>query len=263
MKRLTLLVLMCITLSANSQDLSRFYYFDKPYEDDTYLDISLTFSFLRNPVAPYPSEHHLNGKSGDLSMRSIHYGLGESRFLYKHKLLFDLFLIVENQVNGDGSAYYRQVESSVTNGIIGWFSFGWNFISTDRLCMALGGNLNDYFLGNTYRIDTFGHVKSYEPQGYWFAAGPSLFADYALTDFLVLHSHFSYSIGYWRAVSLDYADTEINDAYPKPHVAGLNIQLQTRWGIYTGLDYTRLINRGYNPNKTTRVDILLGFKFPL
>lgn len=262
---LCLLVLCFFCVPATlGQTLTDFTYFDKDYNDDTYLSTSWSYTFSSNPAAPNPAAHSVQGGTAKLDIRSVHFERGHSRSLYQHKLLFDMILILDNMINKDGSKYYREEGSGLTTGIIGWYSFGWNIISKDRLCVALGGNLNDYFITNSYRLDSSStNLTSIEPQGYWFSGGPSAFADVYLNKYAIIHAMTSYSMGYWRAASLTYGGTQVDDSYPKPHFGGLSIELQTHWGAFVGLDHNWLINRGSNSNKTKRTDFLVGFKFPL
>lgn len=259
-----LIVLIFSTSGVNSQSLDEFQYFNRKYADDLYLGIFPTFTFVSNREAPNPSAHRISGFTGKLDLRNVTFEMGERRFLYQHKLLFDMLLIIENQVNGDGSAYYRSEESGLTTGIIGWTSWGWNMFGNGRYCVASGVNINDYFLSNSYKLEAnTDNLTTIEPQGYWFAAGPSVFFDYMLNKNFLLQTHASYSFGVWRAVNLEYDDTRVDDSYPNPHFGGLNFELHTRWGFFTGIDYNFLINRGNNPNNTKRFDILIGFRFPV
>ncbi|MFC0876730.1 hypothetical protein ACE01N_09050 [Saccharicrinis sp. FJH2] len=261
-----LIAILCIIIPSilKSQTLNDFKYFDKQYAYDSYLLITPAYALLWNSEAPNANAHRLNGFTGKLDMRKINYGTGERRYLYQHKLLFDLLLILNNQINGDGSAYYRQESSGLTTGILGWLSLGWNVVSTDRFCMAFGGNINDYFLTSSYRFDPeSNNLTTIEPQGYWFAGGPSAFFDYLINSNFLIQAHASYSLGFWRAAKLEYGGTQIDDNYPNPHFAGLNLELQSRWGFITGIDYNFLLNRGDNPNNTQRLELMIGFRFPI
>lgn len=264
MKRYIILCVMLLPFFVTGQTLSEFKYFSKTYDDDIYIGLAPTYSFSWNSEAPDSEAHSVRGITGKLDIRKVNFKKGEKRYYYQHKLVFDMLLIIDNQINGDGSAYHRQEGSGFTTGWIGWFSMGWNIVGSDKFCLALGGNINDYFLTNSYRLDTdINNLTSLEPQGYWFAGGPSAFADYVLGKYFLFHSHFSYSLGFWRVVSLDYKGTQIDNSYPKPHFGGMNIELQSKFGLFGGVDYNWLINRGENPNNTKRIDIVFGFRLPL
>lgn len=263
MKIIIITLLFVFPVVLFGQSFRDFTYFNKEYADDTYLGIAPAFVLVSNRDAPNPEQHSLSGFSGTLELRKVNFDVGASRFLYRNKLVFDVLLIANNMINDDGSAYYRSESSGLTTGIIGWYSKTWNLYVNDRFCFALGGNLNDYFLTSSYRLDETDNLTTIEPNGYYFAAGPSMLFDYLINDNFILHTHASYSMSYWRAVNNTYGDVVEDDSYPKPHFAGVNIQLQSKWGVYAECDCNFLINRGNNPNKTKRLEFVLGFKLPL
>jgi len=102
-----------------------------------------------------------------------------------------------------------------------------------------------------------------EPQGYWFGTGPSVFVDYYINQYFILHGHMAYSAGFWRAEELDDNPEYVDDSYPNPHFGSINLIIQSKWGFMTGIDYNWLINRGENPNNTRRFDLIVGFRFPI
>lgn len=245
-----------------SQNLQSFTYLGDQMGGELYLGFSAEYCMLANPEAPHPDLHNIRGFSGKVDMKRIGFEKGDQQYSMEYKLLGDVALILHNQINGDGSQYYRQIGSSISNGLLGWHSWGWNVVATDRFTLATGFNLNDYFYGKTYVSDTTSNgVVSPEPQGYYFAAGPTLFSNVYLNDFLMINAKASYSFSYWRAVSLSYAVVDNN--YPKPHFGSMNIELITKWGLFAGFDYNWVINRGNLPDKTSRKDFLLGFRFVL
>lgn len=247
-----------------AQSISDFNYLKEEYNERTFIDINPTYTMVRNNAAPYPEHHKLNGWSGSLTIRKVDFGRGKWQYRFEHRLLFDLILILQNMIDSDGKKYYRSESSGYTTGPIGWWSFGPNVIANNRMSMGIGANFNDYFLGASYHIDSLSQdLTTLEPQGYWFSGGPALFTDVRLNNTFLIHLHASYSFGFWRAVSLSYSDTEINDAYRKPDFGGVNVQLQSRWGVFLGFSHNWLINRTPNPNSTTRSDIHIGFKLPL
>ena len=262
MKYFSVFFFLFIGLTSMGQPV--FKYLGDDYTGEMYLGTSATYSFLSNNEAPNPELHKLKGFSAKVDLRSTPWELGTVKYFMQYKLLGDLALIVDNQINDDGSAYYRQVSSSITNGLLGWHSFGWTFISNPRMSIALGANINDYFFGATYKVDSLpqsGNLASPEPQGYYFAAGPSVLADIKLNNYLLLHLHGAYSFSYWRAVSLSYASED--DSYPKPHFYQITTELMSPWGVFLGMDYNTLVNRGDLPNNTRRLDFQLGFRWVL
>ncbi len=264
MKFTAFILILTVISGLNAQSIRDFNYLKEEYNERTFIDINPTYTMVRNQAAPFPEHHKINGWSGSLTIRKADFSRGAWQYRYEHRLLFDLILILQNMVDGDGQKYYRSETSALTTGLIGWWSFAPNVIANDRLTVGVGANFNDYFLGASYRLDSLSQdLTTLEPQGYWFAGGPAFFSDLRLNSTFLLHMHASYSMGFWRAVSLSYADTEINDAFKKPHFGGINVQLQSRWGVFLGFSHNWLVNRSPNPNATTRSDIHIGFKLPL
>ena len=262
MKKITAIIIIFSPLIFLGQDLQSFKCLGDPMGGELYLGVSAEYVMLANPDAPHPELHNLKGFSGKIDMNRFGFEKGDMQYSFEYKLLADIATILHNQINGDGSAYYRQVGSSISNGILGWHSWGWNVVSTNNFTIAPGFNLNDYFYGKTYVSDTTSNgVVSPEPQGYYFSAGPTLFSNVYINDYLILHTKASYSFSYWRAVSLEYA--VVDDNYPKSHFGSLNLELITKWGLFVGFDYNWVINRGNLPDKTSRKDFLLGFRFVL
>ncbi len=263
MKSITLFLLVFLPFSLFCQSINDFKYFNKEYANDNYIGIAPTIVSISNNEAPNPEQHKISGLSGTLEIRKVNFDINDSRFLYRNKLVFDLFLIVDNMINDDGNAYYRSEGSGLTTGIIGWYSKTWNIYSNQRLCLSVGGNLNDYFLTSSYRLEDTNSLSTNEPNGYYFSAGPSILFDFLVNKNFIVHAHANYSMSYWRAANNTYGDVIEDDSYPKPHFAGLNLQLQSKWGVYTEVDYNFLINRGNNPNNTKRIELIIGFKLPI
>lgn len=263
--RYLLLLLLTSPLFGLSQNLEDFKYFQQNANNKVFFGASLSHSNLSNNAAPFPENHIIKGLSAKIDMRKLNFNKAGKKFTYQHKLLADVFLIVRNQVIGDGSKYHRQLGSSITNGLIGWYSQYWNIVSKDKFAAAIGFNLNDYFLSSTYNIDSTGGItfKTYEPQGYWFAAGPSVSFDFAVTEYLNVNVSSSYSMGYWRAVGLSWGDAEEDDDYPNPHFYHFNLEILSKFGAFVGVDYQMLVNRGHRPNNSKRLDFLFGMRLPI
>lgn len=181
---------------------------------------------------------------------------------FQNKTIGDAIFILGKEIT-TGKGAERSETSTVTTGLIGWTSWGWNVIDRPKSSFALGFNLNDYIIGATYiYTDPFGQPLSpvtTEPQGYYWAGGPSFFFDYQISEKLNLQSFASYSLAFWRPVSLSYAVED--KSYAKPHFVQFNVELHTPFHLYGGVDFTSLINRGDLPNSTKRFDLLVGYQF--
>ncbi|MFM7024222.1 MAG: hypothetical protein ACKOXB_14710 [Flavobacteriales bacterium] len=255
-------VLICLLLThcLSAQTLADFKYLNYPYVNEWYVGIGISRSSISNPAAPFPERHRLNAISGTIELKKSAFDKGEMRYYGQHKLLPDMLVLTKQAIEINTNALNRDENSYLANGIFGWHSFTWNLHSPSKYSLALGINLNDYFLGSTYYTDTVpNHWVSPEPQGYYFAAGPSLQANYMLGKYFMAELLATYSISYWRAVSLSYAT--VNNKYPKPHFAQLHAELFSTWGLFAGIDYNFIINRGDIPNSTQRLDLSLGFRF--
>lgn len=263
MLRILSLTIIFISINLYSQNAGFvFKYLGDEYTNETYLGVSASYTFLSNAAAPYAENHAINGWTGRVDIRRTGWDKGELKYMMNYKLLGDLILILENQVNADGKKYYRSESSSITNGPLGWHSFAWGFLNSDIYSLGFGFNMNDYILGASYYKDSLRNkMVSDEPQGYYFGAGPAFCADFRISNWVMIHFQSSYSFSYWRPVSLSYAT--VDNSYPKPHFFHSTLEMMSPWGLFFGIDYSQIINRGNLPNKIKRTDLLLGFRFVL
>lgn len=224
--------------------------------------VALSFSSLSNPAAPNKSAHSISGLAIKLDYKKYNLERGGKRMFFQHKTIGDLLFLLSKEVR-KGQGAERAENSTLSTGLIGWTSWGWNVLGNNKSSIAVGFNLNDYIVGSTYVYTNAQGVKqtpvTTEPQGYYWGGGPSFFYDHQLTDKLVLQSFLGYSLAFWRAVSLSYAQED--KAYPKPHYLHLNAEVQTSFHLYAGFDFTAQLNRGDLPNKTKRLDLLVGYRF--
>lgn len=259
--QLILGILILGNISLQAQSISDFTYLNGDYEDELLIGLAFSNTFGSNNDAPNAEAHKLKGYSWEVNMRKVRLGTGEVSWRWQHKLLGDMTILVRD-IFKDNSNYYRKENSGLTSGYLGWWNWTWNLHKPQKHLISAGFNLHDYFLTSSYHVDSLPEnddLISLEPQGYYFSAGPSLAAQYQVSDWLLMETVASYSLSYWRAVSLTYA-LEDND-YPKPHWGQLNLGLISKWGFYADMNYNWVINRGDLPNNTKRFDILLGFRF--
>lgn len=242
------------------QSLTDFKYYDYPFENEVYIDAALSFSNAFNPAAPNPSFHNKTGWTGAIGVRKYTFEPFQWRVYYHNKLVGDVFTIFNESVKNDPNIIYRSIESGLTTGILGWFNFTCNTVTTDKHSLGLGFNLNDYFLSSTYSSDSTGNGwTSLEPQGYFFGVGPSVSYIYLPSKYIFLELNGSYSFPYFQAANLSYAIKE--EDYPHPHFANLSIEIQSKFGFYFSTEYNFIINRGDIPNKTRRINYIIGFRF--
>lgn len=258
-----LFALFCLWASlSHAQSLTEFAYLGDEYGGNTYVGLMVKKSRIANPEAPNAEAHSKEAFGGEVNIRSANFDLGGFKYSFSYKLLPDLIFILDNKISGDGAAFDRREESGLTGGVLGWHGFGWNVIAGDRVAVAPGFNLNDYFIAASYlESDSSKQLVSLEPQGWYLAAGPSLFVDVLLTRFLMVQTQFDYSFAYTRPVSLTYGVSD--DDYPLPHVWHASAELVSSIGLFAGAEFQQLVNRGAIPGNTRRLDLTFGFKFVL
>lgn len=251
------------SLSLSAQSLESFKNGkDEFYDGFGHWGFSLSISNLSNPAAPNPDAHSMTGLTLKIDYKKYSFEKGSRHMFFQNKTIGDLLFILGSEISS-GKGAERSESSTISTGLIGWTSWGWNLVGKEKASVALGFNLNDYIIGSTYIYsDSQGQLQSpltTEPQGYYWGGGPSLFFDYAISEKLVLQTFAAYSLAFWRPVSLSYAQED--KSYPKPNFLHLNAEIQTSFHLYGGVDFTSLINRGDLPNDTKRVDIIIGYRF--
>ena len=252
-----------LALPGLAQNIESFEYFNDPIDGEAFIGIGINRSLITNSAAPYPENHRLAGGTLYLDLKQSKYGAGQLSIYYTNQLIGDLIFSLARSLNGK-SALFRHESTTLTSGYTGWLDFHLNLTKPGLVQPFLGGHHHDYLIGSTYVVDssnTPSHWVSNEPQGYYFAAGPTVGARMALGDILMLEAKANYSVGYVRIVSVDYANRD--DDYAKPHFVQLQLDLQTKWGVFGMLQHHRIINRGDLPNNTHRWDATLGFRIML
>lgn len=250
--------------SGLSQSLNDFTYLNEKYgADELYIGLNPTYTFVSNNAAPYPERHQLRGFSGDISMRKVNFQRGKINWNWQHKMFVDVFLLIGEALTGDPNAIYRNESTGLTCGVTGWLDFTWALNHPNgRFQVSLGVNHHDYFYGSTYTVDTIsqGQWASFDPQGYFFAAGPVVKFNFLMSEWLMLECSNAYSFSYWKALDLTYATYPDAD-YPLPHFGQIDAEFQTKWGLFAGMNYNWIINRGNIPSAGKRLDLIAGFRF--
>jgi hypothetical protein len=245
-----------------AQSLADFSVGKNEYYGNGHWGFALSISSLSNSAAPNPSVHSITGLALKVDYKKYNLEKGGKRMFFQNKTIGDALFILGSEITS-GKGAERGENSTITTGLIGWTSWGWNIVAKDKATVALGFNLNDYIIGSTYVYTNAQGQKqtpiTTEPQGYYWAGGPSLFFDYQISENLNLQTFAAYSLSFWRAVSLSYAEKD--NSYAKPHFLEFNAELQTKFHLYGGIDFTTLINRGDLPNSTKRFDVIVGYRF--
>jgi len=261
--RLLTICLLFLIQSVYSQSIEDFRYLKDPIDEESFVSLGLSRASLSNPEAPRPENHSIGGIVLHLKIHKIRTQAGRASITYQNPLLGDLILLLQNVIDNPNNAN-RSESSLLGSGLTGWYKAGWN-LTGDKgpIQPFLGFAHHDYFFGSTYDLDSISGNgwATFEPQGYYFAAGPMGGLRAAVGNIGLMEVRGTYAFSYWRAVGLTYGIRD--DSYPKPHWLQLQADFLTKWGLYAGLAHHRVINRGDIPNATRRWDAILGFRFML
>ena len=168
---------MLIGTSLSAQNLMNFQWFNKDYSDDLYLGFTLSHLSLTNEDAPNPDNHNISGFVFEIQLKKVNYEKGEPSRYFRNKLLGDV-VSYYSRFGRDG--IYQKESSSLSTGLLGWWSWVWNINKPGRFSVAAGFNLNDFSVTSSYvKNDSLPYNRitnqvRYEPQGYYYSAGPSL-----------------------------------------------------------------------------------------
>lgn len=265
MKQLILLLfaLKCLSMQAQTT-IGTFEYLGEIYGDrESYIGFNPMWTMLKNKQAPYPERHNLNGLSFDFTYRIVRTDKGALRYNYNNKALGDMIYVLIKAMNAkDGENVVNADENTTLTNLIGYMDFTWNINSPDsRFQASLGFNHNDYVYAGRYTLDSLGgSLKTMDPQGWYWAAGPHAALNIVLSKSMLLELSGGYSFSYWHPIDLSYAHFP-SKTYPKPHFGQAKMELQTKWGFFMAGHYNWIINRGNIPSAGTRFDLIAGFKF--
>lgn len=265
MKVIFIIICYFLIYNTSAQTLGKFKYLGEIYgENELYIGLNPTFSLVRNNAAPFPERHSQAGFSGDISMRKVNFEKGSLSWNWQNKMFADVILLLDKALTKiDPSILNRSEQTGLTCGPIGWLD--WTIAlnhPNGKIQWALGINHHDYFYASTYTVDTISGSSwaSLDPQGYFFATGPTLKVNFLFSPFLMAELSSSYSFSYWKALDLAYAH-QPDSNYPLPHFGQIDFELQSKWGLFTGFNYNWMINRGHIPSTGKRLDIIFGFRF--
>lgn len=247
--------------------IENFHYLGESYfDDELYLTLSARNVNLTNSTAPRPEVHHLNAWTGDFQLYHTNIQLGSGRYVFRNKLLGELFLIFD--FKNKNAKVYRNESTPFSNFLVGAHAWTWNFLLKDRISMAGGFNMTDFSLGATYvpSDSTTGEPRfndryTPEPNGWYLGFGPTLMTDFLLTDFLLLETQFDYTFNVVRIIPLSYGETV--KGYPLPHAGFLSLNLMSSYGVTAGIDYSFLIDRGATDMKPRKFEVLIGYRIML
>jgi hypothetical protein len=262
MQRIMVLLGLCILhASAYAQSLKEFTYLKDKFEGEGYVMASGVLVNLSNKDAFInPQAHNQTVPFIDIYFLKPRFSLGGLNRRVDYKLITDIFWLFKTITEKDASKLNASVGSTLSTGLIGWQMFHWNVTAKQNRTISLGFSLNDYFIGSINQ-DTMGKITLKEPQGWQIGIGPAVGINQRLSNEFILMASTAYVVNVLRPVSISYAQED--NAYPKPHVWHGNITLMSKWGLFTEMQISQLINKGNIPNATRRIDFKLGFAFVL
>lgn len=264
MRLWTISLTLVIAQLSIAQSLETFEYLGDKFSGYGYLGVALSHSRIQNEVVPRPDRHNLRGNFAEFNYKHQDFRIGKGQYDIRAKMYTDVFRQFLDIFNETESAYSQAENSALSTGPLGWHTFALNVAGTDKVLFSPGFHLNDYFIFANVRdiadVDRDNpQLTTYEPQGYYFGAGPSALFSVLTSKYLLINVKTQYSMTYWRPVNVSQA--VVDDEYPKPHIFGLTTEFLTPLGVYFEIDHNRLLNRGDIPNSTIRTDFNLGFKF--
>lgn len=256
-----LLILISCSLSLQSQNLQSFQYLGDTFNGYYYIGWAFSHGNTQNNAVPGAENHRLTGNFMELNLKYHDYDRGHWQYDIRAKMYTDVIKQLADMILGNNESAYTALENTgLSTGPLGWHTCTYNLLSGRYLNISPGAHLNDYFyFANARESDTDARLSTKEPQGYYFAAGPSIMLSLYASRFLMINLKSQYSFAYWRPISAP--DAIEDDSYPLPQFFGFTTELLTPWGLYFEVDHNRLINKGPNPNAGMRTDFNIGFKF--
>lgn len=139
------------------------------------------------------------------------------------------------------------------SGFLGWLQYYTNVIAKDRTMFSVGLSAGDYIYGS--RVNG----AEQDPYGYYLVAGPAVMASYVPAKWCWVDVFANYELSYVNAVK----KKTTNPKYPKPHFLTIGADFNTSKQFFFGIRHNTMIDRGTMDDSSSRLDIKLGFIFPI
>jgi hypothetical protein len=139
------------------------------------------------------------------------------------------------------------VDKSYGSGFVGWHQIYVNAVAKDRLIVAPGLSFGDYIFG----------IGLSEPNGYYFHLGPAVKVSYLLTDKMWIEGFIHHDIGF-KTGKPGGAYQNI-EGYEKPYFFNVGAKVFHTSRFFGGFRMSKLIDRGVNGMKATRIDVSVGY----
>lgn len=258
-------ILFLFSLTNFSQDVDEFQWFGHDYEDGLYLGLGVSRVNMTNTDAPNPDAHRLSGSTFKIDFKDINFEKGGFSTFYENKLLGDMILFFSQVQKGERDIFDTE-SSGLSTGLIGWMSFMFNINEPKKYQILAGAHFSDFFLTSSYPEDPskpFNNLSNriiQEPNGNYYAIGPSAGLRITLSNLFLLEYHTDLSIPFGRLTSEDLQEDK---NYKNPYFTMHSLEVISKYGVYGGFDYSAIINRGNLPNNIKRKEFFLGFRIKL
>jgi hypothetical protein len=202
-----------------------------------------------------------SGVTVNVGFRSDEYKKGGTRIRYENPTLGDFLSRIPDMVKTT-KAIVNDTKIDATpkkwedhghgGGLLGWVQYYFNAVAKDKFLLSPGFSAGDYIYGSRYEAN--GQNKAdMDPYGYFFAGGPAIMASYLPTNKFWIDGYVNYDIAFAKVNNRGTA------GYQKPHFLTLGADLYTSTKLFGGIRLNRMIDRGISNDKSTRLDISVGF----
>lgn len=240
---------------------------DSPLDGSEYFGFHLIVSDFYNssPNITYePDQHRGSFFAFGINWEAYDFTNGD-RFLARFKLIPDLIESADRLFASSKSGNLNDISvvgGTTLSGLF-WMNYGLGrLLNGERYQLGWGYHISDYIYVTEYRagVNQFieGNPIRTEPAGWWFTAGPMIFADFAINSDFSLHFLSNYGFSFFRAVIAD--DQKTIDGYASPHFAFANLTLNYKEDFYFILDFAKAIDRGEQKDNGYRIDFALGYR---
>lgn len=212
--------------------------------------------FLRYTNVSDPYSQTIQGLTANMSFRTGSLEKGGTGINYENPTLGDFVYVLSHWKKSQEQS--KTVDKSFGSGFFGWFQMYFNAVVRDRFILAPGFSAGDYIFGiNQMQKPTSPHIM--EPNGYYFHLGPAIKASYLLTDNMWIEGFAHNDIGF--KASNPGGEYQNIKGYKKPFFFNVGANLYSTSRFFGGFRVVKLIDRGENDIKATRLDISAGYMF--
>lgn len=249
------LYLVLILASATLSSAQTFSDLNSRKSDNLYEEYTFNV-FLRYTNFSDPYSETIKGMTANMSFRTGSLEKGGTSINYENPTLGDFVYVLSHWKKSQEQA--KTVDKSFGSGFFGWFQMYFNAVTRDRFILAPGLSMGDYIFGiNQMQKATSPHIM--EPNGYYFHLGPAIKASYLISDGLWVEGFAQNDIGF--KAGKPGGEYQYIKGYKKPFFFHVGANLYSTSRLFGGFRVVKLIDRGENDIKATRVDVSLGYMF--